>query len=203
MSCLCIWKLSAYWLHHLQIFSPQSVGCLLVFVYDFLWLGLVCLFLLIKACCLPKVKVNYLFWEWENEVTQSCPTFCNPMNCLPTPSSLPGSSLEPFPPEIPERAWENEILHPSLVKAICPLKCNLLLKRGKRLEGPPGWEGVCGNYKPTWRVSFHFGGEVPEGTGLGWTYSRCSPWPSTLLILNAVVPSRNHFYSLTCSTKIQ
>ena len=92
MSCLCIWKLSAYWLHHLQIFSPQSVGCLLVFVYDFLWLGLVCLFLLIKACCLPKVKVNYLFWEWENEVTQSCPTFCNPMNCLPTPSSLPGSS---------------------------------------------------------------------------------------------------------------
>ena len=93
MNCLCIWKLSSYGLHHLQIFSPQSVGCLLVFVYDFFGLGLIFLFLVIKAYCLPKVKVNYLFWEWENEVIQSCLTLQSPMNCLPTPSSPPGSSI--------------------------------------------------------------------------------------------------------------
>ena len=32
-------------------------------------------------------------WEWENEVIQSCLTLRSPMNCLPTPSSPPGSSI--------------------------------------------------------------------------------------------------------------
>ena len=37
---------------------------------------------------LPRVLEGKVFPLWTSEVAQSCPTFCDPMNC-----SLPGSSI--------------------------------------------------------------------------------------------------------------
>ena len=43
---------------------------------------------LVKAMVFPVVMYGYEKSESEGEVTQSCPTLCDPMDC-----SLPGSSI--------------------------------------------------------------------------------------------------------------
>ena len=101
------------------------MGCLLVFVYDLFWLGLICLFLLIKAYCLPKVKVSYLFWsvrECESERMKSFSrvwlfeapwTVCLPQVARQAPPSMGFSRQEywsgspfPSPRDLPDPGME-------------------------------------------------------------------------------------------------
>lgn len=116
---------------------------------------------------------------------------------------LPGTSHEPSSPTIREGTGESGTWHAPLGEAICPLTCGLLLKEGEDQEGHQG-ENVLPEPEASSQVGFQRGGEVPMGQRRAGRDTRPPPRqppaPPTPL-LNAAVPSRNDFSSLTCFKK--
>lgn len=156
-----------------------------------------------RACGLGFLTQG-CWWEGPNEVSRPL--------CIPTASlmkdtgggaPLPGTSQEPSSPTIREGTGESGTWHAPLGKAICPLTCGLLLKEGEDQEGHQG-ENVLPEPEASSQVGFQHGGEVPMGQRRAGRDTRPPPRQPPALptpLLNAAVPSRNDFSSLTCFKK--